>query len=260
MGWMHDTLRYLARDPVHRRWHQNELTFRILYAWNESYVLSLSHDEVVHGKGTILSRMPGDRWQKHANLRALYGYMWAQPGKKHLFMGQEFGQLAEWDHDRSLDWHLLTDPLHAGVMRWVGDLNRLYRELPSLHQWDCDPRGFAWIDFHDAPFSVFSFMRHDEHGGCTVIVLNFTPVPRHDYRVGVPRGGFWAERLNSDAVPYGGSGLGNGGGVQAEAVPAHELPCSLRLVLPPLGVLFLYQPGPGGPRDEGEAGDGGHGR
>lgn len=245
MGWMHDTLRYLARDPIHRRWHQNELTFRILYAWNESYVLTLSHDEVVHGKGTMLSRMPGDRWQKHANLRALYGYMWAQPGKKHLFMGQEFGQLAEWNHDRSLDWHLLNDPLHAGVQRWVGDLNRLYRELPSLHQWDCDPHGFTWIDFHDAVFSVFAFMRHDEQGGCTVVVLNFTPVPRHDYRVGVPRGGWWAERLNSDALPYGGTGLGNGGGVEAESVPAHELPWSVRLVLPPLGVLFLHQPGPG---------------
>jgi len=244
MGWMHDTLRYLARDPIHRRWHQNELTFRILYAWNESFVLSLSHDEVVHGKGTMLSRMPGDRWQKHANLRALYGYMWAQPGKKHLFMGQEFGQLAEWNHDRSLDWHLLHDPLHAGVQRWVGDLNRLYRELPSLHQWDCDPKGFTWIDFHDAAFSVYAFMRHDEHGGCTVVVLNFTPVARHDYRVGVPRGGWWAERLNSDALPYGGTGLGNGGGVMAEPVAAHELPCSLRLVLPPLGVLLLHQPGP----------------
>jgi alpha-1,4-glucan:alpha-1,4-glucan 6-glycosyltransferase/4-alpha-glucanotransferase len=251
MGWMHDTLRYLARDPVHRRWHQHELTFRILYAWNESFVLSLSHDEVVHGKGTMLSRMPGDRWQKHANLRALYGYMWGQPGKKHLFMGQEFGQLAEWNHDRSLDWHLLQDPLHAGVQRWVADLNRLYRELPSLHQWDCDPRGFSWIDFHDATYSVYSFMRHDEHGDCTVIVLNLTPVPRHDYRIGVPRGGWWTERLNSDATVYGGSGLahggtgvGNGGGVQADAHPAHELPYSLRLSLPPLGVLFLHQSGP----------------
>jgi alpha-1,4-glucan:alpha-1,4-glucan 6-glycosyltransferase/4-alpha-glucanotransferase len=244
MGWMHDTLRYLGRDPIHRRWHQNELTFRILYAWNESFVLSLSHDEVVHLKGTMLSRMPGDRWQKFANLRLLYGYMWGQPGKKHLFMGQEFGQLAEWNHDRSLDWHLLQDPLHAGAMRWVGDLNRLYRELPSLHQWDCDPRGFTWIDFHDAAYSVFSFMRHDEHGDCTVIVLNFTPVPRHDYRVGVPRGGRWSERLNSDATSYGGSGVGNGGGVEAEAHPAHELPCSVRLSLPPLGVLFLHQPSP----------------
>ncbi len=244
MGWMHDTLRYLARDPIHRRWHQNELTFRILYAWNESYVLALSHDEVVHGKGTMLSRMPGDRWQKHANLRALYGYMWAQPGKKHLFMGQEFGQIAEWNHDRSLDWHLVADPLHAGVMRWVGDLNRLYRELPSLHQWDCDPRGFGWIDFHDAERSVFVFMRRDVDDGCTVIVLSFTPLPRHDYRVGVPRGGWWAERLNSDATEYGGSGLGNRGGVTADEVPAHDLPCSLRLVLPPLSVLMLHQPGP----------------
>jgi 1,4-alpha-glucan branching enzyme len=244
MGWMHDTLRYLARDPVHRQWHQNELTFRILYAWNENYVLSLSHDEVVHLKGTMLSRMPGDRWQKHANLRALYGYMWAQPGKKHLFMGQEFGQIAEWNHDRSLDWHLLNDSLHAGLQRWVGDLNRLYRELPSLHQWDCDPRGFSWIDFHDAERSVFAFMRQGEAGGCTVVVLNFTPVPRQDYRIGVPRGGWWAERLNSDAQTYGGSGLGNEGGREAEPVPAHEQPWSVRLVLPPLGALFLHQPSP----------------
>jgi alpha-1,4-glucan:alpha-1,4-glucan 6-glycosyltransferase/4-alpha-glucanotransferase len=256
MGWMHDTLRYMARDSIHRRWHQNELTFRILYAWNESFVLSLSHDEVVHGKGTMLTRMPGDRWQKHANLRALYGYMWAQPGKKHLFMGQEFGQIAEWNHDRSLDWHLLHDPLHAGLAQWVGDLNRLYRELPSLHHWDCDPRGFTWIDFHDAERSVFAFMRHDDAGGCTVIVLSFTPVPRHDYRVGVPRGGRWAERLNSDATAYGGSGLGNGGGVEAEAVPAHDQPWSLRLVLPPLSALFLHQPGPPAPPATGQPADG----
>ncbi|MCX4241089.1 1,4-alpha-glucan branching protein GlgB [Paraliomyxa miuraensis] len=243
MGWMHDTLRYLARDPIHRGWHQNELTFRIIYAFNESFVLSLSHDEVVHAKGSMLGKMPGDRWQKHANLRLLYGYMWGQPGKKLLFMGQEFGQLAEWNHDRSLDWHLLHDDLHGGLKRWVGDLNRLYRELPSLHHWDHDPRGFAWIDFHDATFSVFSFMRRDPWGGVTVIVLNFTPVPRHDYRVGVPRGGSWAERLNSDATCYGGSGVGNDGGVWAEEHGAHEQPYSVRLHLPPLGVLFLHQPG-----------------
>ncbi len=245
MGWMHDTLRYMARDPIHRRWHQNELTFRILYAFNESFVLSLSHDEVVHLKGTILTRMPGDRWQKFANLRALYGYMWGQPGKKHLFMGQEFGQISEWDHDRSLDWHVLEsgDGLHVGLQRWVADLNRLYRELPSLHRYDCDPRGFSWVDFRDSTYSVYSFLRHDEHGDCTLIVLNLTPEARHDYRVGVPRGGWWAERLNSDASNYGGSGVGNQGGLTADPQPAHDQPCSLRLSLPPLGVLFLHQPG-----------------
>ncbi|MCA9708431.1 MAG: alpha amylase C-terminal domain-containing protein, partial [Myxococcales bacterium] len=245
MGWMHDTLGYLRNDPIHRSWHQNRLTFRLLYAFNESFVLALSHDEVVHGKGSMVGKMPGDRWQQLANLRVLYGYMWAQPGKKHLFMGMEFGQIAEWDHDRSLDWHLLRDPLHAGLTRWIGDLNRLYRELPSLHRWDCDPRGFAWIDFHDAEHSVFSFMRLDEHGDCTVVVLNFTPVPRAGYRVGVPRGGHWAERLNSDAPCYGGSGVGNDGGVDAQDHPAHEQPCSVCLNLPPLGVLMLHQPAEG---------------
>ncbi|MEX1368681.1 MAG: 1,4-alpha-glucan branching protein GlgB [Nannocystaceae bacterium] len=243
MGWMNDTLGYMARDPIHRCWHQNELTFRILYAFTESYVLSLSHDEVVHLKASMLSKMPGDRWQQHANLRALYGYMWGQPGKKHLFMGQEIAQIGEWNHDRSLDWHLLDDPLHAGMLRWVGDLNRVYRELPSLHQWDCDPRGFSWVDFHDSTNSVLSFMRHAEDGDCTIIILNLTPIVRHHYRVGVPREGKWAERLNSDAVDYGGSGVGNAGEVGADPHPIHDLPYSVSLHLPPLGVLFLHQPG-----------------
>lgn len=245
MGWMHDTLQYMAREPVHRGWHQDELTFRMLYAFTENYVLSLSHDEVVHLKGSMIGKMPGDGWQKFANLRLLYGYMWGQPGKKHLFMGQEFGQGREWDHDRSLDWHLLDHPLHQGLSRWVGDLNQLYRQLPSLHQWDNDPRGFTWIDFRDAEHSVYSFMRHGEHGGITIVVLNFTPVPRHDYRVGVPRAGHWQERLNSDATVYGGSGVGNPGGVQAESEGAHGQPHSVRLSLPPLGVLFLHQSGHG---------------
>ncbi|MEM9463176.1 MAG: 1,4-alpha-glucan branching protein GlgB [Myxococcota bacterium] len=245
MGWMHDTLGYMRHEPIHRRWHQNELTFRMIYAFNEHFVLALSHDEVVHEKGSMVAKMPGDRWQQLANLRALYGYMWGQPGKKHLFMGQEFAQLREWDHDRSLDWHLVRDPAHAGVMRWVGDLNHLYRELPSLHRWDCDPRGFTWIDFHDTEHSIFAFMRHDEHGDCTVMVLNFTPVPREGYRIGVPRGGYWAERLNSDATDYGGSGLGNAGGMHAQPHPAHALPFSLCLRLPPLSALFLHQPGGG---------------
>ncbi len=243
MGWMHDTLRYVAREPVHRGWHQHDLTFRLIYAFNENFVLSLSHDEVVHGKDSMLGKMPGDPWQKHANLRTLYGYMWGQPGKKHLFMGQELGQYAEWNHDSSLDWHLLEDPLHRGLARWVGDLNRAYRALPSLHQWDCDPRGFAWIDFQDAEHSVYAFSRHAADGSCTVIVLNFTPVPRYDYRVGVPYPGRWQERLNSDAHEYGGSGVGNGGETTAHEHPAHELPLSVSLTLPPLGALFLYHPG-----------------
>ncbi len=245
MGWMHDTLGYMRHDPIHRSWHQNELTFRLIYAFNENFVMALSHDEVVHAKGSMLGKMPGDTWQQFANLRVLYGYMWGQPGKKHLFMGQEFGQLAEWDHDRSLDWHLLGDPLSAGLARWVGDLNRAYRELPSLHRLDHDPRGFSWIDFHDSENSVFSFQRRDENGDCTVVILNFTPIPRSDYRVGVPHDGIWTERLNSDATIYGGSGQGNDGEVHAEHHPAHEQPFSVRLTLPPLGALFLHRPGQG---------------
>ncbi|MEM7157397.1 MAG: 1,4-alpha-glucan branching protein GlgB [Myxococcota bacterium] len=244
MGWMNDTLGYMEREPVHRRWHQNELTFRIIYAFTENYVLSLSHDEVVHLKGSMLAKMPGDEWRQFANLRLLYGYMWGQPGKKHLFMGQEFGQGAEWNHDRSLDWHLLHHSMHQGVSRWIADLNRAYRELPSLHRLDCDPRGFAWVDFHDAENSVFSFLRWDEHGDCTLVVLNFTPEVRHDYRVGVPRDGAWHERLNSDAAEYGGSGVGNEGQVHADHHGVHDQPYSVCLRLPPLGVLFLHQPAP----------------
>ncbi|MCS7235230.1 MAG: 1,4-alpha-glucan branching protein GlgB [Armatimonadota bacterium] len=239
MGWMHDTLRYLGRDPVYRKYHHHELTFRMLYAFSENFLLPLSHDEVVHGKRSLLEKMPGDDWQKFANLRLLLGYQYAQPGKKLLFMGAEVAQRREWDHESSVDWHLLADPHHAGVQRWVRDLNRLYREEPALHQLDCDPAGFEWIDPNDRESSVLSFLRKSRDGRLVAVVCNFTPVPREGYRVGVPEPGRWQEVLNSDAREYGGSGWGNYGGVQAEPVPHHGRPCSLRLALPPLGVLFL---------------------
>ncbi|HEY8485006.1 MAG TPA: 1,4-alpha-glucan branching protein GlgB [Longimicrobiales bacterium] len=240
MGWMHDTLEYLSRDPVHRKYHHDNLTFRLLYAFHENFVLALSHDEVVHGKRSLLGKMPGDDWQKFANLRLLFGYMFAQPGKKLLFMGGEFGQWREWNHDESLDWHLLAYAPHAGIQRWVQDLNRVYREEPALHRADFDPAGFEWIDANDGPNSVLSFLRQAPSApNPFLIVCNFTPVPRFDYRVGAPRGGVWREVLNSDAREYGGSGLGNLGRVVAEPVPWHGRPYSLRLCLPPLAALFL---------------------
>ncbi|MEM6295606.1 MAG: 1,4-alpha-glucan branching protein GlgB [Myxococcota bacterium] len=239
MGWMHDTLDYFSRDPLFRRHHQHALTFRMLYAFGENFVLPLSHDEVVHGKGSILGRMPGDRWQKFANLRALYGYMYGQPGKKLLFMGCEFGQEREWNHDTSLDWHLLDDPAHEGVRRWVADLNRLHREHGALHQRDCDPGGFAWVDFSDADASVYAFLRFGHDGPPVLVVCNFTPVPRHGYGIGVPQGGWWRELANSDAHEYGGSGAGNGGRVCAHDEGAHGQPHRVDLTLPPLSVLFL---------------------
>lgn len=243
MGWMHDTLAYFGRDPIHRRHHQQELTFRMLYASDENFVLPLSHDEVVHGKGSIFTRMPGDDWQRFANMRALYGYMYGQPGKKLLFMGCEFGQVREWDHDRSLDWHLTEDPQHAGVQRWVADLNRLHRDIPALHERDCDPGGFAWVDFADAEASVFTFLRYACDGTPVLVVCNFTPVPRHGYGVGVPTGGWWHELANSDAHEYGGGGLGNGGRTCARDEGAHGHPHTLSLCLPPLSVLFLTPEG-----------------
>jgi 1,4-alpha-glucan branching enzyme len=206
MGWMHDTLSYMRRDPVHRTYHHNELTFRGIYAFTENYMLPLSHDEVVHGKGSILNRMPGDEWQQMANLRLLLGYMFAQPGKKLLFMGTEFGQGGEWRHDGQVEWHLLQYERHEKMRRWVGDLNRLYREHPALHEWDCIPDGFEWIDGGDARNSVLSFMRHGPDGQMVACVGNFTPVPRHNYRIGVHKPGQWKELLNSDAPIYGGSG------------------------------------------------------
>jgi 1,4-alpha-glucan branching enzyme len=239
MGWMHDTLRYFSKDPVHRRYHHGELTFRMLYAFNENFVLSLSHDEVVHGKGTLLAKMPGDAWQKFANLRALFGYMYGQPGKKLMFMGSEFGQGREWDHDRSLDWHLLNDPRHAGLRKWVEDLNRFYRNEPCLFELDFDAGGFEWIDCRDVEGSVLCFLRKDRSGSRVLVVCNFTPVPRWNYRVGVPAGGEWKEVLNSDAAFYGGSGVGNAGGGEASAIPHHGRPYSLLLTLPPLSVCFF---------------------
>jgi 1,4-alpha-glucan branching enzyme len=240
MGWMHDTLNYLARDPIHRKHHHNELTFRQLYAATENFVLPLSHDEVVHGKGSLLGKMPGDDWQKFANLRLLLGYQYAQPGKKLLFMGGEFGQWNEWNHDASLDWHLLEQASHAGAQRWVEDLNRLYQREPALYERDCDSAGFAWIDCNDAEQSIVSFLRTGQSSEDTIVVVcNFTPVPRHNYLIGVPRGGFWQEILNSDAERYGGSQQGNMGGQDANPVAHHGYFHSLTLTLPPLAILFL---------------------
>jgi 1,4-alpha-glucan branching enzyme len=242
MGWMHDTLEYLANDPVYRNYHHDTLTFRNVYAFSENYVLPLSHDEVVHLKGSLLFRMPGDNWQKFANLRLLFGYQIAQPGKKLIFMGGEFGQWHEWNHEASLDWHLLEDPTHAGVQRWVKDLNEAYAREPALHELDVSPNGFEWVDRHDAQHSVISFLRKGLRAEDDVlVVLNFTPVPRVDYRVGIPSDGFWREFLNSDGIEYGGSGVGNLGGAEARPEPAHGRPYSLWLTLPPLGVLFLRQ-------------------
>jgi 1,4-alpha-glucan branching enzyme len=230
----------MAQDPVHRKYHHNELTFRGMYAFTENFVLPLSHDEVVHGKHPLLDKMAGEAVQRFANLRLLLASQFAQPGKKLLFMGGEFGQGREWNHDGSLDWHLLGADLHAGVQAWVEDLNRLYRAEPALHAQDCAPGGFEWVDCHDAEKSVLSFLRRGAPSDPPVlVVLNFTPVPRSNYSLGVPRGGFWREALNSDAPRYGGSGLGNLGGVEASPVPVHGRPSSLSLSLPPLGALFF---------------------
>ncbi|HLP78610.1 MAG TPA: 1,4-alpha-glucan branching protein GlgB [Candidatus Paceibacterota bacterium] len=240
MGWMHDTLRYMKIDPIHRKHHHNELSFRMVYAFTENFVLSLSHDEVVHGKGSLFGRMTGDDWQKYANLRLLFGYMFAQPGKKLLFMGGELAQWPEWSHESSIEWHALNSPEHAGVQKWVSDLNHLYQSQPALHESDFHPEGFEWIDHTDARNSTLSFIRKARSNGAIVLaVLNFTPVPRQNYRIGVPRGGYWKELLNSDAQVYGGSGQGNGGGVQADGIRSHGRPCSVNLTLPPLGALFF---------------------
>jgi 1,4-alpha-glucan branching enzyme len=240
MGWMHDTLRYVSKDPVHRRYHHDDLTFGLLYAWHENFILPLSHDEVVHGKGSILSRMPGDRWQRFANLRAYYGFMYGQPGKKLLFMGCEFGQENEWNYQSSLDWHLMNDPMHEGARRCVADLNRLYRDVPALHELDCDPQGFAWIDCNDRDNSVISWLRKGKgERDVVLLVSNFTPVLRHGYRVGVPRAGFWEEILNTDSAHYGGSDQGNNGGRQADEWPWHGQSFSLDLTLPPLSTIAL---------------------
>jgi 1,4-alpha-glucan branching enzyme len=239
MGWMHDSLKYMALDPVHRRHHHNELTFRGMYAFSENFVLPLSHDEVVHLKGSLLGKMSGDLWQKFANLRLLYGYMFSQPGKKLLFMGGELAEWREWNHDGSLDWDALRSPLHTGVQRWVTDLNTLYREDRVLHVLDCDPGGFAWIDCNDADQSVLTLLRRGEDDEVLVFAHNFTPVPRMGYRIGVPRDGFWREVRNSDGDVYGGSGLGNLGGVESEPVKHHGYPQSIRITLPPLATLVF---------------------
>jgi 1,4-alpha-glucan branching enzyme len=206
LGWMHDTLQYMSRDPIHRAWHHGEITFGLAYAWSENFMLALSHDEVVHGKGSIFSRMPGDDWQRYANLRAYYALMWAHPGKKLLFMGAEFGQVAEWNHEGSLDWHLLDQPSHKGVQSLVRDLNKIYRATPALHQRDCDPSGFEWVQADAADVSVFAFLRWNHDRSEKVLALiNMTPVPRVEYRVGVPHGGAWKVILNTDSSAYDGS-------------------------------------------------------
>ncbi|MGH8142905.1 MAG: 1,4-alpha-glucan branching protein GlgB, partial [Steroidobacteraceae bacterium] len=244
MGWMHDTLRYLSHDPLYRAHDHHDLTFGLLYAFYERFVLPLSHDEVVHGKGSLIGRMPGETWQRFANLRAYFGFMWTQPGKKLLFMGGEFGQDWEWSHDGQLDWEALEHPLHRGVQRLVADLNRLYRQEPALHRLDCDAEGFRWVVVDDRSNSVYAYIRRSGTDAAAVMaVCNFTPVPRAGYRVGVPHGGGWREILNTDAQIYGGSNLGNGGWVQAEQQPSHGQPFSLQLTLPPLATVLLRQGG-----------------
>ena len=241
MGWMNDSLRYMQEDPVHRRWHHDKITFSLVYAFSENFVLPISHDEVVHGKGSMLAKMPGDDWQQFANLRAYYGFMWGHPGKKLLFMGQEFAQPGEWNHDAPLPWALLDDPRHAGVQRLVADLNRIYRELPALHRLDCEAAGFDWLDGSDAEQSVLAWLRRDEQGGVVLVVSNFTPLPRVAYRLGVPQGhGAWKEVLNTDSSHYGGSNLGN---LEAHlptlSQPAQQQEQSILLTLPPLATIFL---------------------
>ena len=241
MGWMHDTLQYMARDPIHRRFHHGEMTFGLAYAFDENFVLPISHDEVVHGKGSMLGKMPGDRWQQFANLRAYYGFMFAHPGKKLLFMGCEFAQAREWNHEQSLDWHLLDDPMHDGVQRLVRDLNHLLRRTPALHQLDFVSGGFEWIDHDNAAQSVVSFIRRgtDEHS-CVLVVCNFTPTPHANFRIGVPHPGQYRECLNSDSKHYGGSNVGTpNGAASAQATPSHGKPWSVELSLPPLATLIL---------------------
>ena len=239
MGWMHDTLEYMQKDPIHRKFHHEKLTFRMLYAFSENYMLPLSHDEVVYGKGSLLGKMPGDDWQRFANLRLLFSYQFAQPGKKLLFMGGEFGQRDEWNHDGSLAWQLLERVPHRGVQRWVQDLNRFLRQEPAMHELDFEPAGFHWIDCNDSEQSVIALERRSRVGESVVAVFNFTPVPRPGYRVGVPQPGFWQERLNSDAHEYGGSGQGNLGGVSSTSHAWHGRADSIQILLPPLAAVFF---------------------
>jgi 1,4-alpha-glucan branching enzyme len=240
MGWMNDFLRFVEEDPVYRKYHFNLITFSLMYAFSERFVLPFSHDEVVHLKGSMIGKMPGDPWQKAANLRMALGFMWAHPGKKLLFMGGEFGQWSEWSESRSLDWHLLDNPLNGGVQRFMRDLNALYARESAFWDSDCTHEGFQWIDFHDVEQTVLSFMRRSTSTGEELVfACNFTPIPRPDYRIGVPRPGTYRELLNSDAEAYGGSNLGNWGAVSTEPVPEHGRPDSLRLMLPPLSILVL---------------------
>ncbi|MCE9649793.1 MAG: 1,4-alpha-glucan branching protein GlgB [Parvibaculum sp.] len=239
MGWMHDTLRYMEEDPIHRRYHHSDMTFGMIYAFSERFVLPLSHDEVVHGKGSLLSKMPGDRWQQFANLRAYFGFMWAHPGKKLLFMGGEIGQRHEWNHDRGIEWSLIDDPMHAGLQRLVRDLNTLYARDPALHARDSEPEGFSWLVSDDGENSVLAFERRAPGAPFVVAISNMTPVPRYGYRIGVPEGGLWSERLNSDADIYGGSNVGNSGLVETDDIPSHGRADSLSLTLPPLATIIL---------------------
>ncbi len=245
MGWMHDTLEYIQQDSVHRRWHHDKMSFGLVYAFSENFMLPLSHDEVVHGKGSILGRMPGDEWQRFANLRAYFGFMWGHPGKKLIFMGQEFAQGTEWNHDIELPWWLLQHEHHAGVQRLVRDLNKLYREQPALHALDCDGAGFEWIDAHDAERSIYSWIRKDAQGNQVIVVANMTPVPRQAFRLGVPDvatagASAWREALNTDSVFYGGSNLGNGEAVlNVQAAASHGRAQSIELTIPPLATVFL---------------------
>jgi 1,4-alpha-glucan branching enzyme len=247
MGWMHDTLRYFAREPIYRRFHHNDVTFRMMYAFTENFVLPLSHDEVVHGKGSLFGKMPGDEWRRAANLRLLFAHMYANPGKKLLFMGGELGQIREWNHDASLDWELLENPIHAGINRWMEDLNKAYRDIPAMHELDMSPEGFEWIDCCDTENSVASLLRRSKTrpDEIVVAVMNFTPTPLHNYQIGVPRGGHWAEILNSDSDIYGGSGQGNMGGLDATPIPLHGRKWSVTITLPPLGAVFLMSDGAG---------------
>jgi 1,4-alpha-glucan branching enzyme len=255
MGWMHDTLYFIERDPVYRRYHHGMLTFRMVYAFNENFCMPLSHDEVVHGKGSLLNKMPGDYWQKVANLRMLFGYMYAQPGKKLVFMGGDIAQWSEWKHDYSLDWHLVEDGpfahFHRGMQNWLTDLNTVYKREGALHELDCSSQGFEWIDANDAEQSVLTFLRKGTSTNTLVVAaFNMTPVPRQGYHIGVPRGGYWHEVLNSDSERYGGSNVGNSGGVEALALQTHGRPYCLPATLPPLGAVFFISEQPHLPETE----------
>jgi 1,4-alpha-glucan branching enzyme len=244
MGWMHDTLSYFSNDPIFRKYHHNQLTFSIWYTFFENFILPLSHDEVTYGKGSLIGKMPGNDWERTANLKLLFGYMYGHPGKKLMFMGAEIGQWREWVHEESLEWHVLQHPSHQEIQRWVKDLNHLYRREPALYELDFRQEGFEWMDFHDWEGSIISFLRKGRSSNeIFLVICNFTPVPRQNYRVGVPHGGFWQEVLNSDGRIYGGNNYGNFGGLEAAPVPAHGKYHSLSLTLPPLGILFLKSEG-----------------